>query len=129
MSYKMKNDSITINEPSETELDTDIDAEVYPETDVGVEADNDLSDDTNSINDDTLIDDDDDEGDDDEDDTDDGTSIYKDIGDKKFDADDKLGKKTIFDSESGGQPFTDGNGYTVYPIPTCKSYISTENLE
>ena len=38
-------------------------------------------------------------------------------------------KKTIFDSESGGQPFTDGNGYTVYPIPTCKSYISTENLE
>ena len=99
MSYKMKNDSITINEPSEVDIETETDAEVYPETDVGVEPDNDLSDDTNSINDDTLIDDDDDEGDDDEDDTEDGTSMYKDIGDKKFDADDKLGKKTIFDSE------------------------------
>lgn len=38
-------------------------------------------------------------------------------------------RKNIFDSESGGQPFTDGNGYTVYPQPTCKNHISTETLE
>lgn len=38
-------------------------------------------------------------------------------------------RKNIFDSESGGQPFIDGNGYTVHPQPTCKNHISTETLE
>jgi DNA-directed RNA polymerase subunit K/omega len=94
----MKNDTITINEPSELEVDLEIDPEVEPENDAGADQDNGLSDDSDSINDDTIIDDDDEEGDDD-DDNDDGTSIYKDLGDKKVDNDDKLGKKSIFDSE------------------------------
>jgi len=95
----MKNDNITINGPSELELDTEIDPEVEVETDAGADQDNGLSDDSDSINDDTINDDDDDEGDDEDDDNDDGTSIYKDLGDKKVDNDDKLGKKNIFDSE------------------------------
>jgi DNA-directed RNA polymerase subunit K/omega len=99
MNYKMKNDNITINGPSELELDTEIDPEVEVETDAGADQDNGLSDDSDSINDDTINDDDDDDGDEDDDDNDDGTSIYKDLGDKKVDNDDKLGKKSIFDSE------------------------------
>ncbi len=95
----MKNDNITINGPSELELDTEIDPEVEVETDAGADQDNGLSDDSDSINDDTINDDDDDDGDEDDDDNDDGTSIYKDLGDKKVDNDDKLGKKSIFDSE------------------------------
>jgi DNA-directed RNA polymerase subunit K/omega len=95
----MKNDNITINGSSELELDTEIDPEVEVETDAGADQDNGLSDDSDSINDDTINDDDDDDGDEDDDDNDDGTSIYKDLGEKKNDNDDKLGKKSIFDSE------------------------------
>jgi DNA-directed RNA polymerase subunit K/omega len=95
----MKNDNITINEPSELEVDPENDIEVEPETDLGPDPDNGLSDDSDSINDDAIIDDDDDEVDEDDDENDDGTSIYKDLGDKKHDNEDKLGKKTIFDSE------------------------------
>lgn len=38
-------------------------------------------------------------------------------------------RKNIFDSETSGQPFLDGNGYTVYPVPTNKNHISTETIE
>lgn len=38
-------------------------------------------------------------------------------------------RKTIFDSETSGQPITDGHGYVHYPLPTSKQHISTEIKE
>lgn len=38
-------------------------------------------------------------------------------------------RKDIFDSETSGQPYTDGQGYTHYPLPSTKMHTSTEKQE
>jgi len=38
-------------------------------------------------------------------------------------------RKNIFDTETSGQPVTDTNGYTHYPMPTNKHHTSTETIE
>jgi hypothetical protein len=38
-------------------------------------------------------------------------------------------RKNIFDSETCGQPVTDGEGRIHYPMPTNKIHTSTETLE
>lgn len=38
-------------------------------------------------------------------------------------------RKTIFDSETSGQPITDGQGYTHYPVPTTKLYDESQKVE
>jgi hypothetical protein len=38
-------------------------------------------------------------------------------------------RKSIFDSESGGQPIIDGQGISHYPVPTYKNHTSTETIE